>query len=52
MSYLADKTNILSLGHSISDGSKGLVRSDKGRARIYMGFCNKDQVVRTLKDYC
>ena len=52
MSYLADKTEVLSLGHSISDGSKGLVRSGKGGSRIYMGFCNKDQVVRTSKVYC
>ena len=52
MSYFADKTEILGLGYSISDGSKGLVGRGKGGARIYMGFCNKDQVVGTSKDYC
>lgn len=51
MFYLEDKTEDLSLGHSPSDSSERLLRRDKGGARIYKSFCNKDQVVRTSKDY-
>ena len=31
---------------------EGLLPRGKGGARIYTGFCNKDQVVRTSKDDC
>ena len=30
----------------------GLLQRGEGRARICRSFCNKDQVVRTSKDYC
>ena len=50
--YLADKTEELSLGLSPSETSERLLQRGKGGARINRGFCNKDQVVRTSKDYC
>ena len=52
MFYSVDKTEDLSPGHSISDSSEGLLQRAKGGARIYRNFCNKDQVVRTSRDYC
>ena len=52
MSYLADKTEDLSPGHSLSDSFKGLLRRGKGGARIYRRFYKKDQVVTTSEDYC
>ena len=50
--YLADKTEELSLGCSPSGTSERLLQRGKGGARINRGFCNKDQVGRTSKDYC
>ena len=50
--YLADKTVILSPGHSISDNSKRLLQRGKGGIRIYGDFCSKDKVVRTSEGYC
>ena len=49
---LADKTEDLSPGHSITVSSERLLQRGKGVASIYRSFCNKDQVVGTLKDYC
>ena len=51
MFYLMDKVEDLSLGHSLSDSSKGLLWEGKGGARVYRYFCNKDQEVRIAKDY-
>ena len=52
MFYSADKTEDLSLGHSISDSSETLLQRGKGGAGTYRSFCNEDQVVGTSKDYC
>ena len=52
MFYLADKTEDYSLGRSLSDSSEKLPQRGKGGTRAYRSFCNKDQVVRTSKDYC
>ena len=41
----------LSPGGSLSDGSEALLPRGQGRARVSRGFCNKDQVVGTLKDH-
>ena len=49
MFYLADKTEDLSPGHSLSDISERLVPGGKGGAWINRIFCNKDQVVRYQK---
>ena len=38
-------------GGSLSYGSEGLFQRGKEGARTYRGFCNKNQVVRTSKDY-
>ena len=38
----------LSLEHSLSDSSEQLLQRGKGGA----SFCNKDEVVGILKDYC
>ena len=51
MFYLADKAENLSPECSFSDSSEGVVWRGKGRGRRYRSFCNKDQVVGTLKDY-
>ena len=51
MLYSVDKTEILSLGLSISVNSEKLLWSHKEEARVYRGFGNKDWVVRTSKDY-
>ena len=48
MFYMAD----LDSEDSLSDSSEGLFWRGKGGARIYMSFCNKNQIVRTSKDYC
>ena len=37
---------------SLSGSSKGLLPKGKGAARMCGSFCNKNQVVRTSKDYC
>ena len=50
--YLVDKTEELSLEHSISDSSKGLLQRGKRGASVYRIFCNKDQIIGTWKDYC
>ena len=42
----------LSLGGSLSCSSETLLQRGEGRARIYRNFCNKNQVVRTARDYC
>ena len=52
MFYLADFLRTSSPGHSLSDSSEGLLPRGKEGGGIYKGFCNKDQVVGTLKDYC
>lgn len=49
--YLEDKTEDINLGYGISDNCERLLPRDKGDARIYGSFCNKDQIVRTSKDY-
>ena len=41
----------LSPEDSLSDCSEGLLRRGQGGTRIYRGFCNKNQVVGTSKDY-
>ena len=41
MFYLADKTEHLSSGHSISDSSEKLLRRGKAGANICRSFCNK-----------
>ena len=46
MFYLVGKTEELSLEHSISDSSKGLLQRDR------RSFCNKDQIIGTRNDYC
>lgn len=51
MFYFTGKTEDLSLGHSILEKSEGLLQQGKEK-RIYTSFYNKDQVVRSLKDYC
>ena len=45
------QTEDLSPGHSLSDSSEGMLQKGKGGAKVYTSFCNKDPVVRTLKDY-
>ena len=45
--YSVGQTEDISLRHIISDNSERLLQSDKGGARIYRSFCNKDKVVRT-----
>ena len=50
MFYLADKTEDLSPGRSLSDSSEGPLQRGQGEAKII--FCNKDQEVGTSKDYC
>ena len=52
MFYLADKTEDLRPGCSLSDSSEGLLQTGKGGDRIYMSFCNKDHEVGTSNDYC
>ena len=42
MFYLANKTEDLSPGHSISDNFKKLLQRGKGGAKIYRNFSNKD----------
>ena len=49
MFHLADETEDLSPGCSLSDSSEELLQRE---ARIYQSFCNKDQVVKTLKGSC
>ena len=41
----------LSPGDSLSDSSEGLLQRGKVGVKIYRGFCNKNQVVGTSKDY-
>lgn len=52
MFYLADKTEALSPGHSISDYPEGFLWRDKRGARGYRIFGSKNQVVRASRDYC
>ena len=52
----------LSRGHSNSNSSEKLFQRGKGgggelgsgreEVRIHRSFCNKDQIVKTPKDYC
>ena len=51
MLYSEDKTEDLSPGHSLSDGSEGWLWRGEGGARIYRSFCNRDQLVATSKDH-
>lgn len=39
-------------GRSFSDCSDGLLQRGEGRAGLYRGFCMRDRVVGTSKDYC
>ena len=41
----------LSPGYSLSGSSGGLFQRSQGAATIDRGFCNKNQVVQTSKDY-
>ena len=43
MFYLANKTEVFSLGHMISDSSERLLQRGEGGARIYRSFCNKNK---------
>ena len=53
MFYSVDKTEELSLGHSISDDSAEAICSKEAMEEPgYVSFCIKNQVVGTLKDYC
>lgn len=52
MFYLEDFLRTSSMGDSLSGSSERLLHRDKGEAMIYRGFCYKDQVDRTLEDYC
>ena len=49
---LADKTEDLSPGDSISDSSERHLLRGKGGARVNRGLFNKDQVVGTSKECC
>ena len=51
MFYLLDKTVNVSLGHRLSDISKGLLQRGKEGTRIYRRFSRKDKVVGTSKEY-
>ena len=51
MFYLVDKTVNVSLGHRLSDISKGLLRRGKEGPRIYRSFARKDKVVETSEEY-
>ena len=42
----------LSLAESLSDSSEELNQGGKGGTRIYRSFGSKNQMGRTLKDYC
>ena len=48
MFHLADKTEALSLGHSISDNSERQFGKGKWGAKICRCFSNKDQVDATF----
>ena len=50
MFYSEDKTEGLSLEHSISDNSESLPARRQGKSRTDRSFCNKGQGVRTSKD--
>lgn len=52
MLYLADKMENLNLGHKLSALRDSSEEVRKEGDRIHRTFCNKDQVVQTLKDYC
>ena len=52
MFYLEDKTEDLSLGHSISDNSEKLFQGNKVGAGHIGLFATKDQTVGTSKYYC
>ena len=51
MFYMVDLLRTSGPGDSISDNSERLLCGGDGGARIFKSFCNKDQVVRTSKDY-
>ena len=40
------------LSEDFKKSSEGLFQRGKGGVRLYKSFYNKDQVVRTAKDYC
>ena len=46
--YSTDKTEDLSLGHSVSETLRDC--SEGAETRTYRRFCNKDQVVETSKE--
>ena len=46
------QTEDLSLGYSLSESSGGLLGRGEGGTRMHRSFCNKEQVVRTSKDFC
>ena len=52
MVYLAEKTEELSPEGSLSDRSEQLLQRHGRGGRTWRSFCNKKQVVGTLKDFC
>ena len=52
MFYLAEFLRTSSSGGSLSDNSEGLLWRGEEGAQIQRGFCNRDQVVGTSRDYC
>ena len=52
MFYLVNKTEDLSLRHSLSDSSEELLGRGKGGASTCQRFCNKDQVIEASEDDC
>ena len=52
MFYLADFSEDLSPGDSLSDGSEGLFQRGQRGARIYGSFCNKNQGGRASQHDC
>ena len=51
MFYSVEKTEDLSLEHSISDSSEWLIQRGKWGARVYTSFYIKDKIVKTSKDH-
>lgn len=51
MFYSVDKTENLSLEHSISASSERLIQRGKWGAMVYRSFYRKGDIVKTSKDY-
>ena len=49
---IGSRAEDLSLENNLTYSSEGLLQRGKGGARIHRRFCNKNQAVRTCKDYC